>query len=294
MTPSQDILAIVGPTASGKTDLALSIASQSDGELISVDSRQVYKYLSVGTAKPEGRWTRSRYFVNAVPYHLVDIWEPDHVFTAADFVQQAGHLISAIRKRGKTPILVGGTGLYFKALMEGLAELPKADPELREKLNAQAEAHGRLYLHKALEQVDPESAKKIPANNIQRLVRALEVYKLTGKPISQWHKEQKRSGPLLRFQGIDIGREKLIQRIEQRCHAFMKNGMVEETRDLLAKGFAETCPALTGLGYPRILAYLKGTLSKEDCLQLLIQDTRQYAKRQMTWFRHQFEVQWSA
>ncbi len=309
MTGATSILAIVGPTASGKTDLALKLAVSKNAELISVDSRQIYKHLSVGTAKPEGTWTNGTYSVQDIPYHLLDIWDPARPFSAADFVRLCTEKISEIQKRGKQAILVGGTGLYFKALSEGLAPLPPADPMIRARLKREAEEKGRAHLHHRLSKIDPEAALKIPANNIQRLIRALEVFELTGKPISEWHKEHssrlsspaadKPSSPTvagggLNFVGIDIPRPELVKRIERRSQAMIRDGMVEETKALLERGYGERSPALTGLGYPRILSYLKGILSKDECLTLLIQDTRQYAKRQMTWFRHQLPVQWNA
>jgi len=287
--PSSDILAIVGPTASGKTELGLTLAQKQNGEIISVDSRQIYRHLSVGTAKPHD--------TRGIAYHLIDFLDPDQRFSAADFVRLATEKLRDIRARGKTPILVGGTGFYFKALTQGLAPLPPADAGIRARLKKTAEDKGRLHLHRKLEKVDPVAARKVPANNIQRLIRALEVYELTGKPISEWHKEH-RSRPSsiapssLKFIGIDRPREELVRRIEARCRTMMESGMIEETQTLLNQGYAETCPALTGLGYPRIVTHIKGTLSKEECLRLLIQDTRQYAKRQMTWFRHQLQVAW--
>jgi tRNA dimethylallyltransferase len=286
-------LAIVGPTASGKTELGLRLAQEQNGEIISVDSRQVYRHLSTGTAKPIGQWTH-HYLVRGIPYHLVDLLNPDQRFSAADFVRLAEDAVKHIGARGKTPIFVGGTGLYYKALAEGLAALPEANPEFRMRLHKEAKEKGREALHKKLQKIDPESAKKIPANNIQRLVRALEVYELTGKPISQWHRNHKKKGTPLKFIGIDLGREALVRRIEARARGMMEKGMIAETEKLLKQGYLETCPALTGLGYPRIVSLLKGKLSKEECLRLLIQDTRQYAKRQMTWFRHQLPVQWNA
>ncbi len=302
---------MVGPTASGKTEKALELAAANNAELISVDSRQIYEHLAIGTAKPEGKWVGRAYLVRGVPYHLVDFWDPASTFTAADFVRLALEKIHEIGQRGKKPILVGGTGLYFKALHEGLAPLPPADPKTRARLKQEAEDRGREHLHRRLAQVDPEAAAKIPANNIQRLVRALEVYELTGKPISLWHRQPtmrpippaggeggkatgKSHDVKIRFIGIDLGREELLRRIEARCRTMLKDGMIEETQRLLALGYPRDCPALTGLGYPRILSYLQGTISQEECLRLLIQDTRQYAKRQMTWFRHQLPVTWNA
>src|SRR5437879_4280460 len=206
MKSKDELLAVVGPTASGKTKLGLQLAQEQKGEIISVDSRQVYRYLSIGTAKPRGQWAVNRapctetsdhgsrstvheslYLFEGVPYHLVDFLDPDQRFSAADFVKLATEKVHDIQQRGKTPILVGGTGLYFKALTEGLASLPQASPELRARLKKEAQEKGREFLHQKLQAIDPEAAKKIPAHNIQRLIRALEVYELTGKPISHWH-----------------------------------------------------------------------------------------------------------
>jgi len=307
-----ELLAIVGPTASGKTDLGLRLARENDGEIISVDSRQVYRDLSIGTAKPAGAWVQQIYRVQDIPYHLVDFQDPDNVFSAADFVQQAEEKMTEIRARGKRPILVGGTGLYFKALVEGLAPLPPSNKALRAGLKTLAEKKGRTFLHAELAKADPEAAQRIPANNIHRVIRALEVYELTQKPISQWHREHQanlkqtnpspppsplskgrgNTGEGLKMIGIEMPREDLHRRIEKRCADMLKNGMIDETERLLKKGFAPDCPALTGLGYKRVTAFLNGRLSREDLLALLTQDTRQYAKRQMTWFRHQAQVTW--
>jgi tRNA dimethylallyltransferase len=297
---NKSILAVVGPTASGKTDLGLRIAKERNGEIVSVDSRQVYRHLSVGTAKPQGVWSNSTYMVKDIPYHLVDIWEPSEAFTAAHFVRLASEKIADIQQRGKLPLLVGGTGLYFKTLLEGMAELPHADPVLRLKLRAVADEKGRPYLHEQLAKVDPTAAKSIPPNNIQRVMRALEVHTLTGKPISVWHQEHqerlKKHAPAYDLQmiGIDLPKEELHLRIEDRCIAMLENGMIEETEALLAKGIAPDCPGLTGLGYPRVVAYLDGSLDGDHLSDAMIGDTRQYAKRQMTWFRNQFDVDWTS
>jgi tRNA dimethylallyltransferase len=292
------VIAIVGPTASGKTEWGLALAKERGGEIVSVDSRQVYRYLTIGTAKPRGQWSPASprtYLVDGIPYHLVDFLNPDAVFSAADFARRAEDLIKGIRTRKRMPILVGGTGFYFRALLEGLAPLPPADDALREELRTVADHHGREYLHHQLAQVDPLSATKIPFNNIHRVVRALEVYRLTGKPISQWHLEHPvKSNPdePLEVIGLDPGKEELEKRLQQRCGWMLANGMIEETQSILQKGFSDNCAGLSGLGYPHIVAFLKGTISRDETLQRLIQDTRRYVKRQRTWFGHQMKVQW--
>lgn len=285
---NHDLLAIVGPTAGGKTDFALEYASRHPAEVISVDSRQVYRDLSVGTAAP--RETRG------VPHHLIGFLDPRESYSAAAFAMDARALIADIRRRGKEPVLAGGTGFYFRALTEGLAPLPPADPDVRAELKRRAEARGRAALHQELGRVDPEAAARIPANNIQRLIRALEVYRLTGKPLSQWHREHQisQNEPRLRVHaiGLDPGRDELARRISTRCAWMLENGMIEETEAALAAGVPTQAPGLSGVGYPRVIAHIRGELSRAETLRLMIQDTRQYAKRQRTWFRHQMEVEW--
>jgi len=298
---NSDVLAIVGPTASGKTAYALRLARERRGEIISVDSRQVYRDLTVGTAKPMGTWTKDSrpvYSVEDVPHHLIDFLSPADSFSAAAFAALAQEKIQDIQARGNTPILAGGTGFYFKALMNGLAPLPPAHPAVRAELQAQAETHGRPFLHAELSTVDPEAAAAIPINNIQRVVRALEVYRVSGKPLSQWHREHRAAraaAPVKKHftvMGIDPGVDVLKERITARCAAMLDGGMIEETRAVLAQGIPATSPGLSGLGYPRVIAYLNGTLGKDQLLHFLIQDTRQYAKRQRTWFRTQMDVTW--
>ncbi len=294
----EPILAIVGPTASGKTALALQWAQAEDGEIISFDSRQVYRHLLIGTAKPAGRWERGIYWVNGIAYHLVDFCEPNQRYSAADFVESAKTLISNILRRGKKPIFVGGTGFYLKAFQNGLAPLPPADAGLRNELLALAEEKGRSHLHAQLAAVDPEAASKIPPNNIARVVRALEVRRLTGRSISVWHREHResrtetKSNYTLRCVGPLLDRALLHKQIEARCRLMVENGMIEETEVLLRSGVADDCPALTGLGYRSVIAHLRGKLSREQLVATLIQETRQYAKRQLTWFRHQMKVEW--
>jgi tRNA dimethylallyltransferase len=321
----KSIQAVVGPTSSGKTELALRLAREQDAEIISVDSRQVYQHLLVGTAKPKGQWVQQTssplegeekgggpkynppsppspsrgegvYLVEGIPYHLVDIWDPGLPFSAADFVRLARDKIAEIAARGRRPILVGGTGLYFKALIEGLAPLPPRNEAIRTALRLEAEKHGRAAMHHDLEKIDPEAARRIPANNIQRVIRALEVFKLTGKTISRWHEEHQAAREeefVLHAIGIDLPREELQKRIELRCRKMIDQGMIKETSALLEHGYTADCPALTGLGYPLVIRYLRNEISRNDLLNNLIIETRQYAKRQMTWFRHQMKVKWN-
>lgn len=292
------ITVIVGPTASGKTVHALRLAQETNGEIISIDSRQIYRGLPIGTAAPLGRWTAGVYQVEGIPYHLVDCVAPTEPFSAAMFVEQAEALIQDIEARGKTPLLAGGTGFYLSALIGGLAPLPSADAGVRAELRAIADAKGRPFLHAQLAQVDPEAAAAIPANNIHRVIRALEVHRLSGKPLSAWHREHHAERTAaqgqnrFRILGLDPGVDELRRRIDARSVAMLNGGMIEETQAALRAGIPETSPGLSGLGYPRVIAYLKNAIPKEETLRLLIQDTRQYAKRQRTWFRTQLTVEW--
>lgn len=294
-----EFLAIVGPTGSGKTALGLELARAKNGEIISVDSRQVYRHLTIGTAKPAGTWNAGRYIVDGVAHHLLDIWEPADVFTVMDFIRLAEKAIEDIRSRGRVPIFVGGTGLYFKALAEGLAPLPKADESIRSDLRRIAHEQGATALHDELKRVDPAAAAYINPGHTTRLMRAIEVFRLTGKPISQWHREHQaeraaQGDRAIRFKAIGrlIDKASLHRILHERCRRMLEEGMIEETQALLQKGLSPEAPALTGLGYPRVIAHLEGRLTKDGLLSALWQDTRQYAKRQMTWFRNQMDVTW--
>jgi tRNA dimethylallyltransferase len=294
-----ELLAIVGPTASGKTVLSLRMAREQNGEIISVDSRQIYRHLSVGTAKPAGAWTPEGYEVEGIRHHLVDICEPTETFSAADFIRRAEPTIAQIQARGHKPILVGGTGLYFKALSQGLAPLPKGDESVRADLRRILHEQGSSGLHDELKRVDPDAAAVMSPAHTTRLMRAIEVFRLTNKPISQWHREHQeerasRGDKNIRFKAIGIAVDKAVlhKRIQERCQRMLEEGMIEETDALLKQGLAADCPAFSGVGYPRVIAYLQGRTKKENILAALIQDTRQYAKRQMTWFRNQMDISW--
>ena len=267
-------IVLAGPTASGKTELALALARKLDAQIISADSRQIYRGLTHGTAKPEGVWEKGTYRVQGIPYHLVDFLPPDKTFDAAAFCAQAAALT---REKTHTPfIFAGGTGMYLHAFFVGMDPLPPSDPALRAELTAFAAARGKAALHARLAEQDPVSAAQIPAGNIQRVMRALEITLLAGKPASEL-----KSGAF--FVYLNWDKELLNARIERRTRG-MLNPMAAETRALLAAGAAADCPALKSLGYPQILQWINGEKSREETFDKIFTLTRQYAKRQRTWF----------
>jgi tRNA dimethylallyltransferase len=302
------ILVIVGPTASGKTALAEELAGRRESrgaEIISADSRQIYKRLSVGTAKPRGSWdTRNGvrlYYSDGAGYHLVDFLAPDKHFSAGDFVAAAGGALNGMKKRGKNAIVCGGTGFYVRSLLDGIPELPPKNPEVRESLAEYGVAHGHTSLHELLKKLDPAAAERIHPNNVRRVIRALEVFEITGKPFSRFCGSGKKRGGILPrvlrravdiiIIGIGLPRQELYDRINRRTAEMLGGGMIEETRELL-KDYPEDVPALGGVGYDRVVSYLKGKIGKEELFEKAAQDTRHYAKRQMTWFSADKRIRW--
>lgn len=282
------LVVLCGPTASGKTAAALQLAERFAVEIVSADSRQVYRLMDVGTAKPTAK-ERS-----LVPHHLLDVAWPDELFDAARFVELASAAIADIVARGCLPLLVGGTGLYIRALTEGLAEIPGAAPLLRRRFEAQADAEGSASLHRRLETVDPVSAAKLHPNDRPRLVRALEVFELTGRPMSDWqqaHGFRDRRYRLLKM-ALAPPREELYRRIDARAAAMFAGGLVEETQTLLAAGYDPRLKALQTIGYRETIRLLAGQVTREEALAELQQATRRYAKRQLTWFRADSEMIW--
>ncbi len=287
----EGLIVIAGPTASGKTELAVALARRLSGEVLSADSRQIYRHLDAGTAKPvrdrQGR-------VDGIAYHLLDCLEPDMRINAERFAAMARPVLSDVRARGNRPILAGGTGLYLKALLEGLDPMPPADPDLRKRLEAEAARTGREALHERLSRIDPEAAAKIPANNLQRVVRALEVHELTGRPISSFWRiepgEARRADRRFMkedavFFTIQWPPEVLRERIARRARAMWPE-MLREVAGLL-KRFTGREPAFESLGYREALACVEGRLAPEAGLARMISATLAYAKRQRTWFRNQ-------
>ena len=288
----EKIICIVGPTASGKTDLALRLAPRIGGELVSADMGQMYRELDAGTAKPPGSWREGVYVSAGVACHLVDFLDPREATDAGRFASLAGKAIRSILSRGKRPILVGGSGLYLRALIEGLDPLPPRDPALRERLQALAEDRGRPWLHQELARRDPPAAARIPGNNLQRVIRALEICELTGRPASSQRTSSRREPSLdAAYIGLKLDRSVLLDRIARRASSMFPR-MIAEARRLVPSRFTGTEPGFRCLGYPQALACVRGAMSEEAGLSSIIRDTAAYAKRQATWFRRQTPAAW--
>lgn len=282
------LLVVVGPTACGKSEFAVLACERFGGEIISVDSMQVYRGLERGTAKP-GPELRRR-----APHHGIDLAEPGEDFSLGDFVRYATAAIASIRGRRGLPVLVGGTGLYLRGLLKGIAEAPRRDEALRARLRALAERRGVSALHRLLSRADPAAARRLPPGDRQRLVRALEVYFSARRGLSELIREAP-FGPD-RFASVKIGlsveRETLYRVIDARVDRFFSQGLVEEVRGLLAAGLRESANALNALGYRETLAYLRGETTLDEAIALARRNTRRYAKRQWTWFRKEDGVTW--
>ena len=272
---------LVGPTAVGKTAAALELARSLGAEIVSADSMQVYRGMDIGTAKP-GAAERA-----AVPHHLIDVVEINERFDVARYVALANTAIAGIQRRGRKPLVVGGTGLYLRALTEGLTETPDADPALRAAL----EAMGREQVLEELRRVDPEAAERIGPHNFRRLVRALEICRLGGWKSSDLRREWDPGRRPLMY-GFERDRADLYARCEARVEAMFRAGLADEVRSLLPRGLAENTTARQALGYKEVITHLRGEATLEETVELVKTRTRQFAKRQLTWFRHQARVDW--
>lgn len=280
MAAEFDALLIAGPTASGKSALALRLAEVLPVELISVDSAQVYRGLDIGSAKP------SRRLRERIPHHLIDIRDPADTYSAGEFVTDALQAIQAIRARGNFPIFVGGTMLYFNALIRGIAKLPAADPDIRRAIDAAAAERGWPALHDELTVVDPLAAAKIHRNDAQRIQRALEVYRVSGRPISQWQLDTQATHAwrFARLALVPTDRAWLHERIEQRFRQMMQEGFLAEVAGLRSNpGLSPTAPSLRAVGYRQLWAHLAGETDLATALTRAVAATRQLAKRQLTW-----------
>jgi len=282
------ILTILGPTASGKTKVSLEIADKINGEIISADSRQVYRYMDIGTAKPTPE-ERSR-----IPHHLLDVVDPDEYFSAADYSNKSLRAIKEVLSRGKEPIVVGGSGLYLRALFKGFFKGPGRDEKLRQQLKEKADKFGAELLYRELKEKDPEAAEKIGPHNLARIIRALEVFELTGEKIS--YLQKKGEYPSKEFEfikiGLELDREKLYQRIDQRVEYMICSGLIDEVKSLKIKGYDNLLVPMRTFGYQEILQYLEAKISLEEAKSKIKQNTRHYAKRQLTWFKKEENISW--
>jgi tRNA dimethylallyltransferase len=293
LPPSKPIPVILGPTASGKTSVGILLAQQLDGEVISVDSRKVYQGLPIGTATPEGEWKEGAYRVQGIAHHLMGHLSPANPYTAANFADDAERLIEEIGARGHTPILVGGTGFYFKALAKGLPALPSRDLNVRAAIESRMEKEGSAALHAELAQKDAEAGKSIRPSDRHKITRALEVIQLTGQLFSDSKMSPTvKSNHTYVVLGLDFPKNLLDERIEERSKRMFDRGMIEEAEALLKKGFDKNCPALASFGYREAVQVLEGSLPRKDFLPALIKGTKAYAKRQRTWFRTQVQPTW--
>jgi len=289
------LIVILGPTASGKSELALYLAKKFNGYIISADSRQIYKYMDIGTAKPcqaQSAKRKAQNYINIedIPHYMIDIINPDQEFTVADYQKQVYSILNSRFKvqDSKLPFLVGGTGLYISSIIDGL-KIPRVPPDktLRKKLNKFSVQ--KLFLK--LKDLDPKLAKTIDKKNKRRLIRALEVCIKTGRPMSAQIKKELSSFDILKI-GIKLPKKELHKQIDKRVDQMIKKGLVEEVKKLHQKGYGWSLPSMSGLGYKEIGLYLQGKISLNEAIKLIKLHTRQYAKRQMTWFKRDRRIKW--
>jgi len=285
----ENVFVIMGPTASGKTKLSIELAKLLNGEIISADSMQIYKYMDIGTAKPD------RQEMSGIKHDLIDEIKPDEEFSVARFQELALRYIDMILEEGKIPIIVGGTGLYINSLIYNLSFSETiCDWEMRESLKKEAEEKGNKYLHERLRKIDPVAADNIHENNVKRVIRAIEIYEYTKKPIT-YHKEVSKIVPpnhnFIKI-GLTMDRDRLYTRINERVDHMFKKGLIEEVKRLVSLGYDKNLVAMQGLGYKEVFAYFRGELTLNETIELVKKGTRHYAKRQMTWFRKLEDVFW--
>ena len=283
------LIILTGPTAVGKTKLSIALAKAVNGEIISADSMQVYKHMDIGSAKIK------KEEMCGVPHHLIDVLEPDEEFHVVRFQEMAKQAMTEIYAKGKIPILTGGTGFYIQAVVNDIDFSKETEKSpIREELEKLAEEKGCEYLHEKLQQIDPKSAEKIHANNVKRVIRALEYFELTGKPISAHNEEEslKQSPYNVAYFVLNDIREKLYERIDARVDVMLQEGLVQEVSILAKKGYTKNMVSMQGLGYKEILSYLEGDCTLDEAVYILKRDTRHFAKRQLTWFKREQDVIW--
>mgnify|MGYP001069025762 CR=1 FL=1 len=292
MTNNKDnnLLILLGPTGVGKTDISIKLAQKiPDIEIISADSMQIYRYMDIGTAKP------AKNILKTIKHHMIDIVEPSDNFDVTQYSKLAVDIILNIFKRGKIPILTGGSGLYISSVINPLFAGPAKDSEYRKILEEEAKIQGNRYLHNKLSKIDPVSASKIKPNDLRRIIRALEVYKSTGELISCLQKKDSNKNLKFKYHviGLKRDRENIYKRINLRVDKMVEDGFIEEVRTLRDMGYKEDLNSMQGLGYKQINKYLNGVYSEEEAINLIKIETRHYAKRQMTWFKNKIiNIQW--
>jgi tRNA dimethylallyltransferase len=279
-------LILVGATGVGKSEAGFHLAKLIDGEIISADSRLVYRGMDIGTAKP------SRRMREEIPHHFIDVVDPDEDYTCKMFEEEGGRAIREILERGKIPLVVGGTGLYVRALTQGIFEGPERDETLRARLKREAEAGGRKMLWERLTDVDPEKARVVDPENLVRVIRALEVYELMGRPMSELEREAVPIDiPYVKL-GLSRRRDELYRIIDRRVDAMLEAGLVGEVRGLVEKGYGNTKAIRASLGYEEVMSYLEGTITYPEAVRLIKRNTRHFAKRQATWFKKEKDITW--
>ena len=287
MTALRKVIVIVGPTCSGKTSLGINLAEKVDGEIISADSRQIYKYLDIGTAKPD------KTELKKVKHYFINQLKPDEDFNASKFEWEALKIIERLFNESKQPIVVGGTGLYIKGLIDSIFDTVNSDEEYRKELLELRAEFGNEYLYNKLSKVDPESAANMQPSNWKRVIRALEVYHLTGEKIGVHQKKYKREIDYNFIQyGLNWDRKVLYKNIENRVDEMIKSGLVKEVEKIIANGYDKKLNSLNTVGYKEIISYLDNEITLDRAVELIKRNTRRFAKRQMTWFRKDERIRW--
>lgn len=282
----QRVVVIVGPTCSGKTKLGIELAEKLNSEIISADSRQIFKYLTIGTAKP------SKKELSQVKHHFIDILDPSENYNVGLYEKDALKVIDELTAKNKLPIVVGGSGLYIKAIIDGIVDID-SDEELREQLIEEKDKYGNEFLYNKLKQIDKKAAESMVPQNWKRVIRAIEVYHLTGKSILEIHEIQKRNLNYSFYQfGLNWERETLYKNIEKRVDDMIESGLVEEVKNILELGYDKKLNALNTVGYKEIISYLENEITLERAVELIKRNTRRFAKRQMTWFRKDKRINW--
>ena len=277
---------IVGPTGVGKTALSVLLAEHFPVEIVSADSRQIYKYMDIGTAKPD------KSILKKIPHHFIDILEPNAYYSAGLFAKEARDVIQDILKRKNLPLVVGGSGLYIRALVDGIFESELRDEEMRRLLDEETEQYGLPAMYRRLQRIDPEYAGKISSTDQKRILRALEVWRLSGRKFSELQKETQKAEFEAAFFGLTTDRSLLYTRINQRVDRMLANGLLEEVQRLKEAGYTADLNALNTVGYKEVFAHLNKRLSYDEMVEQIKRNTRRYAKRQLTWFRQDKRIHW--